>query len=207
LHLVENWYLPFATWSTEENTENLKDLVEKRKPNLIGKHAPPIEMLTILPPDHFKAAALDTAIKHDVYVGKVIDDFRKELKSKYTALFFWDFTCGHCKQSIQELFNVWEEHKDKGLQVITIQIHFTGERKDKGNWIDFINEKNFFGTGWYNAWSPYSHNYSKFYNTATVPVLYLLDENFDILLRGNLKNNIGAETIKEFFDNQARNQQ
>ena len=207
LHLVEKWYIPYASWSSEENIENLKDLVAKRKPNLIGKHAPPIEMLKVLPPEHFKAAALDTAIKFDLHVGREIQDFRKELKSKYTALFFWDITCGHCKQSIQELFDVWEEHKGNGLQVITVQIYLTADGKDKGRWIDFVNEKNYFGSGWHNAWSPYSNKYRDMYNTATVPVLYLLDEKFDIILRGNLKGNITAETIKEFFDQQVRNQQ
>ena len=201
LHLAEKWYIPYATWGTEENKDNLKDLVKKRTPNLIGKHAPPIEMLKVLPPEHFKAAVLDTAIKYDVHAGRDISDFRKELKSKFTVLFFWDFTCGHCKQSIQDLFSVWEEYKDKGLQVITVQLYYA-DRKDKGRWIDFVNEKELFGTGWMNAWSPYSHKYRDMYNTASVPVMYLLDENFDIILRGNLKNSIGSETIKEFFDRQ-----
>jgi len=206
LHLVENWYLPYATWATDENKENLKDLITKRKPNLIGKHAPPIETLKVLPPEHFKAAALDTAIKYNVHAGRDIDDFRKELKSKFTVLYFWDFTCDHCKQGIQDLFHVWEEHKDKGLQVITVQLYYS-DRKDKGRWIDFINEKEFFGTGWFNAWSPYSHKFRELYNTANVPAIYLLDEKFDIILRGNLKGNLGVETIKEFVDNLFRNQQ
>ena len=206
LHLVEKWYIPYATWSTEENTENLKKEVANRKPNLIGKHTPPIEMLTILPTDHFKAAALDTAIKFDLHAGRMVEDFRKDnaLKSKFTVLLFWDMTCGHCKQAIQDLYNVWEEHKNNGLQVVTVQIYLT-DRSDKGKWIDFVNEKNLFGTGWVNAWSPYSHTYRDLYNTAVVPVMYLLDENFDIILRGNLKGTIGAETIKEFCDNQFKN--
>ena len=45
------------------------------------------------------------------------------------------------------------------------------------------------------------------FNTATVPVMYLLDENFDIILRGNLKGSISSETIKEFFENQIKSQQ
>ena len=206
IHLVEKWYIPYATWSTDENIENLRKEVANRKPNLIGKHAPPMEMLVVLPTEHFKAAALDTAIMFNVYAGKIIEDFRKELKSKFTVLLFWEFTCSHCKQTIQELFKVWEEYKDDGLQVLTVQIHLT-DRKDKGKWIDFVNEKNLFGAGWINAWSPYSYKYKELYNLPNVPVIYLLDENFDIILRGNLKGNIGAETIKEFFDNQMKNQQ
>jgi len=207
LHLVENWYIPFAHWSSDEIIEERKKDVANRKPNLIGKHAPPIEMLMVLPPEHFKAAAMDTAIKFDLHAGKMIGDFRKELKSTFTVLYFWDYTCGHCKQGIQDLFKVWEEYKDSGLQVLTVQIYLTGERKDKGKWIDFVNEKELFGTGWMNAWSPYRYKYREMYNTANVPVMYLLDEKFDIILRGNLKGSIGSETIKEFFENQINSQQ
>jgi len=206
LHLIEKWYIPYATWSSSEHIDNLNDIVTKRKPNLIGKHAPPIEMLMVLPPEHFKAAALDTAIKFDLHAGRMVEDFRKELISKFTVLYFWDFTCGHCKQGMQDLFHVWEEFKNNGLQVITIQIHLA-ERKDKGRWIDFINEKELFGTGWMNAWSPYSYKFREMYNTTNVPVMYLLDEKSDIILRGNLKSNIGSETIREFFENLMRDQQ
>jgi hypothetical protein len=169
VYLAEKWYIPFAYWSTDEYLNNLKEQINKRKPNLIGKHAPPLELLTVLPPEHFKAAALDTAIKFDLYAGRMLEDFRKEYKSKFTVLFFWDYSCGHCKQSIQELHNIWQEFKDMGVQIITVQIYFTS-RKDKGKWIDFVNEHDLFG--WVNAWSPYSHKYKDLYNVDNVPVMY-----------------------------------
>jgi thiol-disulfide isomerase/thioredoxin len=198
VHIAEKWYIPFAHWSTDEYIENLKKEVPKRKPNLIGKPAPPLENLTILPPEHFKAAALDTTIKFDVYAGVIIQDFRKELKSKYTVIYFWEYSCGHCQKGIRELFNIWQELKDKGLQVITVQTYFSA-RKDKGKWIDFVNEHELFG--WVNAWSPYSYKYKELYNVANVPVMYLLDENYNIIIR-----NIVAEQVKEFFDNQKMNE-
>jgi thiol-disulfide isomerase/thioredoxin len=203
MHIAEKWYIPHATWAFGGNFhEYLVEQVPKRKPNLIGKRAPPMENLVVLPPEHFKAAALDTAIKSDVYAGAIIEDFRKELKSKYTVLYFWEYSCGFCKQGIQDLFNVWQELKDRDLQVITIQTHFVS-RTDKGKWIDFVNEHEMFGFKWINAWSPYSYKYKELYNTATVPLMYLLDENFDIVIR-----NIVSEQLKDFFDNQIiKNQQ
>ena len=198
-HIVDKWYIPFAKWNTEESIENMKKDVEKKKPTLIGNYAPPMEMLVVLPTDHFKAAALDTTIKNDLYAGIIIDDFRKDLlKSKFTILLFWEFTCSHCKHAIQELYDLWEENKDKGLQVITVQTYLTDEiKRDKGKWIDFINEKNFFGPGWINAWSPYSHKFREYYMGIAVPVMYLLDENGIIIFR-----NIGIETLKGFFEHQ-----
>ena len=199
--ITENWYIPYAHWATEETIENLKKEINDIKPNLIGNRAPPMEMLKILPPDHFRVAAMDTAIKFDPHAGRTVNDFRtdNELKSKFTVLYFWDFTCGHCRSSIQELFNIWENNKDKGLQVINVQTYYS-QRQDKGRWIDFVNEQNLFGVGWFNTWSPYNHEFRRLYNTATVPTIYLLNENFDILLRGNTRRGIGVETIKDFFD-------
>jgi len=193
VYLVENWYIPFSHWSSDESIEKLKKEVADRKPNLIGKQAPPIEMMKVLPPEHFKAAVMDTAIKFDLHAGREIMDFRKELKSKYTVLYFWDFTCGHCKKSIQELHQVWEELKDNGLQVITVQTYLS-ERKDKGRWIDFVNDNNLFGSGWINAWSPYNHKFRELYNLTSFPVIFFLDEDNTILLK-----KIVPEQIRDFI--------
>ena len=188
VHIAEKWYIPFSTWSADDYIEKLKTEVTNRKPNLIGHLAPPIEMLMVLPTDHFKAAALDTAIKFNVHAGTQVQDFRKTLKSKYTVLFFWDYSCGHCKQSIQELFQVWEELKDKGLQVITIQA--VSSREAKGKWIDLVNEYNLFG--WINAWTPYTWEHKETYNISSFPTMYLLDEDYKIILK-----NIVPETLRE----------
>ena len=187
VHLAEKWYIPYATWSTEEQIENMKKFVETNKLR-IGDIAPPIEALMILPPEHFKAAALDTAIKFDIHAGIQIQDFRKDLpKKKYTVLFFWDYSCGHCKKAIQELFEAYEELKNDDLQIITIQT--VGSREAKGKWIDLINERNYFG--WINAWAPYTHDangnflgkWREFYIPIATPKMYLLDENSTIVLK------------------------
>jgi thiol-disulfide isomerase/thioredoxin len=151
--------------------------VEKRKPNLIGTTAPPIEMLMALPPDHFKAAMLDTAIKNDLHAGISINDFRKSLKGKFTAILFWDITCSHCRKTIQELYTEYEKLKDKGLTVITVMTVNTKEAK--GKWIDFVNEHQMFG--WTNAWSPYSVKFRTAYDISSTPLLFLLNEDEEII--------------------------
>ncbi len=190
VHLADKWYIPYATWSSADYIEKLKAEVEKKKPNLITKMAPPMEMLMVLPPEHFKAAALDTAIKFDLHAGIMMQDFRKEVKSKYTAIFFWDYSCSHCKKSIQELYQVYEEYKNKGLQVITVQTVISKEAK--GKWIDFVNEHNMFG--WINAWSPYSYKYKDLYDVSMTPILYLLNEKKEIIGK-----RLVPEQIKDFI--------
>ncbi len=190
VHLAAKWYIPYASWASADDIGKIKKEVEKRTPNLVGKPAPPIEMLMVLPPEHFKAAMLDTAIKNDLHAGSPMNDFRKTVKSKYTVLFFWDYNCGHCKQAILELFKVYEEYKSKGLQVITLQEVNTKEAKNK--WIDYVNEHNLFG--WIDAWSPYSNKWRDLYNVSSFPTLYLLDEHGTIISK-----NIGIDHIKEFI--------
>jgi hypothetical protein len=80
------------------------------------------------------------------------------------------------------------------LQIITVQC-VIGDKSDKGKWIDFINDKELYG--WTNAWSPYSYKFKELYGIISVPVFYLLDEKFDIIIR-----NVPIETLREFFNNQ-----
>ena len=179
VHLVDNWYVPYADWA---DVEEMKKAADKIRPTLIGHPAPPMEQMLLLPPEHFKAAALDTAIKNDIHAGKIIPDFRQNIRSKYLVLLFWDVTCSHCKKTIQELWEIFESCKDKGLQVIAVQTLLGREAKVK--WIDFINEHGMYD--WLNAWIIYDMKWHELYiHGEGVPKVYLLNEKKEIMLRGN----------------------
>ena len=193
VHLADKWYIPYATFSTDDYRETLRKEVEKKTPNLIGQQAPPLEMLQVLPPEHFKAAALDTAIKFDLYAGVTISDFRQNLKGKYTAILFWEYTCGHCKKAMEEMFQVYEECKDKGLVVITVQTVISKEAK--GKWIDYINDHHMFG--WTNAWSPFSNKFRDLYDISSTPQLFLLDEKGNIMLK-----KLAPDQVRDFINAQ-----
>lgn len=180
VNLVDNWYIPHAEWAT--NIEEMKKYADKVRPTLIGKLAPPLEQLMIFSPEHFKAAALDTAIKNDMHAGRIISDFRNSINSKYLAILFWDIGCSHCKEKIQQLWEVYEACKDKGLQIIAVQTLWDG----KARWVDFINEHDMLGNGWFNAWIIYDLKWHDLYNASVVPILYLLNEKKEIILKGNI---------------------
>ena len=183
VHLVDNWYVPYADWDVK--VDEMKNAADKIRPTLIGKLAPPLEQLLILPPDHFKAAALDTAIKNDVHAGRMTTDFRKEIKSKYLVLIFWDVSCGHCKTAIQELWEIYQACKDKGLQVLAIQTLIGREGKVK--WIDYINEQGMYD--WLNGWIIYNLKWHELYiHGEGVPKIYLLNDKKEIVLRGSFDN-------------------
>jgi len=196
VHLVDNWYVPYADWST--NIEDMQKAADKIRPTLIGKLAPPLEQLLWLSPDHFKAAALDTAIKNDIHAGRIIPDFRKNIQSKYLVLLFWDVSCSHCKATIQELWEIFEACKDKGLQVIAVQTLIGREGKVK--WIDYINEHGMYD--WFNAWIIYDLKWHELYiHGEGVPKVYLLNEKKEILLRGsfdikNIQSIVEADAAK-----------
>ena len=73
---------------------------------------------------------------------------------------------------------------------------YYSDRRDKGRWMDFVNENDMFGVGWFNAWSPYHHEFRKLYDTSNIPKIYLLDENGVVIFR-----DIKLENLKEIFNN------
>ena len=189
VNLVDKWYVPHADWGAD--VEKMKKDADKVRATLIGKVAPPLEQLLALPPGHFKAAALDTAIKNDIHAGTIIPDFRKSIQSKFLAVLFWDINCSHCKKTIQELWEVYEAYKDKGLQVIALQTHWEGKAK----WIDFINEHGMYD--WINAWIIYDNKWHDLYEASGVPILYLLNDQKEVMFK-----RVQPEQIKSFMEHQ-----
>lgn len=189
VNLVDKWYVPHADWGV--NVEEMKKSADKVRNTLIGKIAPPMEQLLVLPTGHFKAAALDTAIKNDIYAGTILPDFRKSIQSKYLVIIFWEVSCSHCKKTIQELWDVYETCKDKGLQVIAVQT--LRSKEGKVQWIDFINEHGMYD--WINAWIIYDNKWHDLYEASVVPIIYLLNDKKEIIFK-----RIQPDQIKSFME-------
>ena len=187
VHLVDRWYVPHADWGV--NIEEMKKAADKVRNTLIGKIAPPLEQLLVLPAGHFKAAALDTSIKNDIHAGTIIPDFRKSIQSKYIAIMFWDINCSHCKKTMEEMWEIYEANKNKGLQVIALQIHWEGKAK----WIDFINEHGMYD--WINAWIIYDNKWHDLYEASVVPIIYLLNDKKEIMYK-----RIQPDQLKSFME-------
>ena len=111
-------------------------------------------------------------------------------------LYFWEPECGHCKKVVPELHNVFLRNKDKGLQVIAINI--LGYPK-KELWVDFINQHHLFG--WINAWNPYNiePTYRELYNIESSNILYLLDVDKKIIVKF-----VGPEQVEEIINREQK---
>jgi thiol-disulfide isomerase/thioredoxin len=175
-HIAEKYYIPEATWSSEDFIQKLRDNLEKSIPTFIGNVAPDFE-LKGLPTDHFHMAQMDTAIKSDPHVG--FNFMLSDIPAEYTLLYFWEADCGHCQKSTPKLYEVFEKYKDQGVQVLAVHVINSVEGKVK--WIDFVNEHGLYD--WSNCWSPYDNEFRKQYNLQSFPQLFLLDKDKKIIAK------------------------
>ncbi len=175
-HIAEKYYIPEATWSSQDFIEKLQENLEKSKPTFIGNTAPDFELKEI-PKSHFLMAEMDTIIKNDPHVGSL---FRlSHIPAEYTLLYFWEADCGHCKKSTPALYKVFEKYRDQNVQVLAVHVINSVEGKVK--WIDFVNE--YETLDWINCWSPYDNEFRKLYNLQSFPQLFLLDKEKKILAK------------------------
>lgn len=188
LYIGDKYYIPEAWWADEQFKTDLKERIKKQSPLLIGKLAPDLQLVSV-DPDHFKIAANDTVLKNDPYVGSMFS--LHSVEAKYLVLYFWEPECGHCKAVIPKLYEIYEKYKNKGLQVIAINI--LGYPK-KGVWVDFVNQYHLYD--WINAWNPYKvePSYRDVYNIESSNILYMLDENKHIITKF-----VGPEQVEKII--------
>lgn len=174
LHIAEKYYIPEATWSTEEYINKLKENVAGQKNLILGKTAPDMRMVWV-PSDHFIECENDTSLIRDVSVGGWID--MHKIEANYLILWFWEKDCGHCRKSTPKLYEIYEELKDEGVKVMAV--HMIGGYEGKEKWVDFVNEHALYD--WINVWNPFSFEYKKNYDIKSTPVIYLLDKDKKII--------------------------
>jgi len=186
VHIAEKYYMPYSWWSDAKFLADLKDRTEKTKPLLIGKTAPDIELM-LVPAEHFRNAAMDTALRKYPHVGTKIN--LSQIKAKFLVLIFWEAECGHCKVIVPELYQIYQ----KSLQTLDVKIlavsTLFGE-DGKAAWTDFVNTHGLYA--WLNAWNPYSYDFKLKYDVLTTPQIFILDENKKIIAK-----KIGPEQVED----------
>jgi peroxiredoxin len=131
----------------------------------------------------------DTADK-DFSIHKNIDP-----KAKYTLIYFWTPSCGHCRKETPEVHKLYLKYKDKGFDVISI---FT--ETDTKSWKKYIQENKL---SWKNAYDPekenktrhYSKSMSVVYDIMSTPQLFLIDSDRKIVLK-----KINHEQLDKFLE-------
>ncbi len=157
--LTEDYYLKgLASWADSAFLSDIKSEYAKVRYNRIGMKARDLPLQDSL------------NRKVDLY----------SLGRKYTLLCFFEPMCGHCKVEIPAFHEkLYKKYADKGLDVACVYL-----LTDKKEWLDFVNTHQLTGTNWYNLWDPNRTSYYwQFYNTATTPSVYLLNEKKEIIAK------------------------
>ncbi|MCB0705205.1 MAG: redoxin domain-containing protein [Saprospiraceae bacterium] len=168
--LVDTYYAKGLTpWTEQEQLDKMVDNANRLRPLLIGKVAP-----------DFSSQDKD-GNQYTLHT----------FEADYTILFFWDPGCGHCKKSMPDMINLYNEYKDKGVEIFAVCTKFYNEMESC--W-DFVEEKEI-GI-WLNTVDPYHRSkYKTIYDIKSTPQIYILDKDKTILYK-----RLSVEQIPDILD-------
>lgn len=169
VHLVEKYYMTNqAYWVSPASLEKITSRAKVLKGLLLGAYIPNI-------------TAQDTSgVFQTLY----------NVPAKYTVLYFWDPTCGHCQKETPKLRILYDSlfalKKDFKVYALCTDPDLKAWKKyiieNKLSWINVMDVQNV--TGFHGTYDIYS-----------TPVVYLLDENKKILAK-----RLSVDQLKEFLD-------
>lgn len=169
VYMAKKYYLSGkAYWIEDTQKEKIRERVIALEPCLLGVKATNI-----------------TLLKNDFHPVSLYD-----IKNKYTILYFWDPSCGHCQKvtpKLSEFYNT--KAKDLDLEIIGVYIE-----ADTTEWFKYIKEKEL---KWINAADLLGKaNFRKYYDIYSTPVIYLMDRNKKLIAK-----RIDVEKLEDFIRN------
>ncbi len=186
VYMVDNYYKgEDAYWLDEEKLKTIREKANNKRYTLIGMVAPELILA-------------DTS-------GKWISTY-KDIKSKYTILYFYDPDCGHCKKDTPKLVEMYEANSSN---IAIYAVSSDGDEK----WNKFVedNKMNFFNVSIPRAAykdADYASNlitsgtttyqslkYHETFDVATTPKIIILDSNKVIKAK-----DIGVEQVQDIIN-------
>ena len=159
MKLVEDYYhTGLAIWKDSVRREAIETEYMWMKDNRIGQTARNLDLIDI--------------------TGNPVE--LHQLGVKYTLLYLYEPSCGHCAEMTPRLYEqIYKKYASEGLDVVamcTIQ--------DEKEWLGYIDEHHLTGPHWHNVWDPSARSaFGLYYDTRTIPGVYLLDENKKIIAK------------------------
>jgi thiol-disulfide isomerase/thioredoxin len=143
-----------ADWTTKEWRDNLRNEVDRVRPNLIGVKGHDLVMNTF------------NGIMVSLY----------DIKKDFVVLYFWEPNCGHCQEATPRLKAWYEKARNESVEVFAICT-----QTDRAKWEKYIQDNKL---DWINGWDPQrSTNYDYYYNVTSTPGIYILDKNKKIIAK------------------------
>jgi len=166
VHLAQKYYMSNdAYWADSTLKAKIADRVYKITGNILGKQA-------------YNLAMWDTsgAMKN-----------LKDVKAKYTVVYFWDPTCGHCKTETPKLVALYDS-----IKVHNVAVYAVGIESDPELWKAYIRDHKLH---WINVSDLYNvTGFRNHYDIYSTPVVYLLDEKKNIIAK-----RISVDTLREML--------
>ncbi len=169
VHMVEKYYMTNkAFWVSAANLDKIVSRAKILKNLLLGAKTP------------------NLTVQDTSYVYQTLYN----IKSKYTVLYFWDPTCGHCQKETPKLVDLYNKLHNKGVEVFALCTDPNLEEwkkyiiEHKLNWINVMDMQNITG-------------FHSIYDIFSTPVIYLLDENKVILAK-----RLSVEQLEGFLEKQ-----
>jgi thiol-disulfide isomerase/thioredoxin len=152
-----------ADWTTKKWRDDLKNEVERIRPNLIGVRAHDLVM--------------------DTFAGTKVTLY--DINKDFIILYFWEPNCGHCQEATPKLKAYYDKVKNDGIEVFSV---CTTAERDK--WEKYIKDNNL---TWINGWDPKRvTNFDYYYNIQSTPTIYILDKNKTIIAKKLPVDTIGS---------------
>jgi len=156
-------------WQYPSVKDNILKRVKALEPLLLNRTAPNLIMLDTLNVPHALHA----------------------VKARYTLVFFWESTCGHCQKEVPKVLQYYAENHSK----YDFEVFGVSGDTSMVKWKEYIRKNNM---PWINVNGHLSlnGNYHDLYDVHSTPVMFLLDENKKILTKRLL-----LDQISEFIRN------
>jgi len=166
VHLAQKYYMSNdAYWADSTLKAKISDRVYKITGNILGKQA------------------------HNLTMWDTTGAMRNlnDVKAKYTVVYFWDPTCGHCKIETPKLIALYDS-----IKVHSVEVYAVGIESDPELWKAYIREHKL---NWINVSDLYNvTGFRNYYDIYSTPVIYVLDEKKNIIAK-----RISVETLKELL--------
>ena len=177
VHLADNYFAKDkAKFADEEQVKKIVKEADDMRATLIGKVAPDIGLQEI----DYKATLKVKDKKDEKKRWVTKREFSlHEIEAAYTVLFLWSPTCDHCKKSMPDVKQFYNNYKSKGVELVAI---CNQSYKGMPLCAEYIEEKEIFH--WINGVDPYlKSRYKQLYNVRTYPQLFILDKNKKIVMK------------------------
>lgn len=175
-YIIENYILSDSGCENSEavisadRAEELRDKIAMIRKMAVGNMAPEIEM------------SQQGFFNLNVEEGAVVPAGESQMKlsnisASYTLVLFWASWCPHCESLLSVLKDVYDEYRDKGLEILAISID-----KDRTEWQNAILNRQY-------KWINYSElnggegKAATEYGVWYTPRMYLLDRDKRIIAK------------------------